>query len=82
MSFHEKNNEANKVLKIEKYRPYYANFGMTVSRFDPQTRESIFDENGMKMKLVNEDPRIANMDRDKWYLLPQAYSLTLTKINP
>ena len=33
--------------------------------------------NGMKMKLVND--QFGNMDYDTWYLLPEAYSLTLTK---
>ena len=41
---------------------------------------SIFNENGKKMKLVNEF--VGNMARDTWYLLPQAYSLTLKKKYP
>ena len=67
-------------MKIEISHPYYAQFGLVSSRYDSQTGKSIFNENGMKMKLVND--QLGNMDRDTWYLLPQAYSLTLTKTNP
>ena len=64
-------------MKIEKSHPYYAPYNLTSSGYDPRTRESTFNGNGIKMKLVND--QFGNMDYDTWYLLPQAYSLTLTK---
>ena len=72
--------KTNKVMKIEISHPYYAPYPTVNSRYNANTKLSIFNENGMKMKLVNEF--VGNMARDTWYLLPQAYSLTLTKTNP
>ena len=66
-------------MKIKKSHPYYENRIAVNSRYDTQTKESICDENGLKMKLVNES--VGNtMIPDTWYLLPAAYSLTLKKI--
>ena len=67
-------------MKIKQLHPYYEDFGWVSYNFDHSTGLSAIDDGVLKMKLVND--QFGNMDRDTWYLLPQAYSLTLTKTNP
>ena len=63
-------------MKIEQSRPYYADSGLINNNFNHSTGLSTIDDGVIKMKLVNE--QFGNMQVNTWYLLPQAYSLTLT----
>ena len=67
-------------MKIAKSHPYYADSGLVNHNFNHSTGLSTIDDGVLKMKLVND--QFGNMDRDTWYLLTQAYSLTLTKKYP
>ena len=67
-------------MKIGQSRPYYADSGLVNHNFNHSTGLSTIDDGVIKMKLVND--QFGNMDRDTWYLLPQAYSFTLTKKYP
>jgi len=69
--------EGGPVLKIPKTRAYYVNESMMRNN---QTGPNEFKFYGPKpgdfMWLVNE--RVGNMQPETWYLLPEAYSITLT----
>ena len=66
-------------MKIKKSHPYYVNDCREVrNHYDAQTKESIYDENGLKLKLVNESVENTMIPKT-WYLLTAAYSLTLKK---
>ena len=67
-------------MKIAKSHPFYEDFGWVSYNFNHGTGLSAIDDGVLKMKLVNE--QFGNMQVNTWYLLQQAYSLTLTKTNP
>ncbi|CBY42953.1 unnamed protein product, partial [Oikopleura dioica] len=63
------------VIKIKQTRPYYDSSSFVTNLFN-QTGDNFFDDGVLKMKLVNET---LFMKKNCWFLLPQAYSLTLKK---
>ena len=68
------------MIRIDQSYPYYASSKTVSDNFNAQTGLSFIDDGVSRMKLVNEQFR--NMSYNTWYLLPQAYSLTLKKIYP
>ncbi|CBY11882.1 unnamed protein product [Oikopleura dioica] len=64
------------VIKIKQTRPYYDSSSFVTNLFN-QTGDNFYDDGVLKMKLVNET---LFMNKNCWYHLPQAYSLTLKKI--
>ncbi|CBY40201.1 unnamed protein product [Oikopleura dioica] len=64
------------VIKIKQTRPYYDSSSFVANLFN-QTGDNFYDDGVLKMELVNET---LFMKKNCWYLLPQAYSLTLNKI--
>ncbi|CBY11880.1 unnamed protein product [Oikopleura dioica] len=64
------------VIKIKQTRPYYDSSSFVTNLFN-QTGDNFYDDGVLKMKLVNET---LFMNKNCWYLLPQAYSLKLNKI--
>ena len=60
------------VIRIRQTKPYYA-----YDSFISQNGGTYYNDGKMKMSLVNEI--VGNMNPNTWYLLPQAYSLKLTK---
>ncbi|CBY36229.1 unnamed protein product [Oikopleura dioica] len=65
------------VIRIEQTRPYFHPSYEFVNNLCIQTQNNIYVEGNIKLRFVNQN-RL--MRYNKWYLLPQAYSLTLTKI--
>ena len=65
------------MIHIKKSEPYYVTFDYLFNHFN-RTGTTFLDDGTLKMKLVNEVFN-SNMKSDTWYLLPQAYSLTLKK---
>ena len=71
--------EGGSVLRISKSNAYYANENLMLRNNPAPGEFKYYGRNGEFMWLVNE--RFANtMQPNKWYLLPQAYSLTLSRI--
>ena len=54
--------------------PYYTDHGH-IWHIDNTTSSTIFEEDGIKCKLVNEE--FGNMEKGKWYLHPTAYTIHL-----
>ncbi|CBY31069.1 unnamed protein product [Oikopleura dioica] len=67
--------EGGPVLKIPKTRAYYVNEFMMQNNQTGPNEYKYYGQNGEFMWLVNENYQ--NMQPNTWYLLPQAYSLTL-----
>ncbi|CAG5103712.1 Oidioi.mRNA.OKI2018_I69.chr1.g901.t1.cds [Oikopleura dioica] len=67
-------------LRIPLKNPYYEKFDFVRFYFDNDTRTAEFEEDGMKIKVVNEHPSIDNMEANTWYLMPTAFTLKLAKI--
>ena len=69
------------VLRIPKTREYYANEHMMLRNNPAPGEFKFYGQNGEFMLLVTEDFGINEthrpMKQNTWYLLPQAYSLTL-----
>ena len=69
------------VLRIPKTREYYANEFMMLNNNPAPGEFKFYSQNGEFMWLVNEDFDSTEthrpMKQNTWYLLPQAYSLTL-----
>ena len=65
------------VLKIPKTRAYYVNESIMRNNQTGPNEFKFYGPNpGDFMRLVNE--KSGNMQPNTWYLLPQAYSITLT----
>ena len=71
------------VLRIPKTREYYVNEFMMVNNNPAPGEFKFYGPNGEFMWLVNEDFDSTETHRpmmhNTWYLLPQAYSLTLVR---
>jgi hypothetical protein len=72
------------VIRIPKTRPYYCRSEAFMYENETGSNEYKYygknangEANGDFMWLVNYE--IGNMEPDTWYLLPQAYSITLTQ---
>ena len=69
------------VFRVPKTREYYANEIMMLKNNPAPGEFKYYGKNGEFMWLVNEDfdssETYRPMMHDTWYLLPQAYSLTL-----
>ena len=66
------------VLRIPKTRQYYVSEDVMLQNRNVYGEFKYYGQNGEFMWLVNED--FGNtMKQNTWYLLPQAYSLTLKK---
>ena len=64
------------VLRIPKTREYYASEDVMLQNRNQYGEFKYYGQNGEFMWLVNED--FGNTTKqNSWYLLPQAYSLTL-----
>ena len=63
------------LLKIPKTRAYYVNEFMMQNNQTGRNEFKFYGQNGEFMWLVNE--KFRNMQPKTWYLLPQAYSITL-----
>ena len=67
------------VLRIPITREYYVNENVMLQNRNVYGEYKFYGQNGEFMWLVNED--FGNTMKQKtWYLLPQAYSVTLTKL--
>ena len=64
------------VIRIKQRYPHYAAEPF-VSNLENQTGDNIFIDGNIKIELVNEQ---YFMTRNRWFLLPYAYSLKLTEI--
>jgi len=64
------------VIRIKQRYPHYAAEPF-VSNLENQTGDNIFTDGNIKIELINEQ---YYMPRNKWFLLPYAYSLKLTEI--
>ncbi|CBY13458.1 unnamed protein product [Oikopleura dioica] len=64
-------------IRIEQTRPYFHPSYEFVNNLCIQTQNNIYVEGNIKLRFVNQN-RL--MRYNKWYLCPQAYSLTLTKV--
>ncbi|CBY43091.1 unnamed protein product, partial [Oikopleura dioica] len=64
------------VIRIKQRYPHYAAEPF-VSNLENQTGDNIFIDGNIKIELVNEQ---YYMPRNRWFLLPYAYSLNLTEI--
>ena len=65
------------VIRIPKTREYYAYEDVMLRNNTGPGEYKHFGKNGEFMALVNEDFG-DTMKQNTWYLLPQAYSITLT----
>jgi hypothetical protein len=63
------------VLKIPKTRAYYVNESIMRANQTGPNEFKYDNQNGHFLWLVNEE--FENMQPETWYLLPQAYSVTL-----
>ena len=64
------------MIRINKRFPYYATTPI-IDNVVRQTGDNLYIDGNIKMRLVNEQNF---MIVNKWFLLPQAYSLKLAKI--
>ncbi|CBY34846.1 unnamed protein product [Oikopleura dioica] len=64
------------VIRIKQRYPHYAAEPF-VSNLENQTGDNIFIDGNIKIELINEQ---YYMTRNRWFLLPYAYSLKLTEI--
>ena len=64
------------VIRIKQRYPHYAAEPF-VSNLEKETGDNIFIDGNIKIELINEQ---YYMKRNKWILLPYAYSLKLTEI--
>ena len=69
------------VLRIPKTREYYASEDDMLQKDNGSGEFRFSGNNGEFMRLVNEDFG-DTMKQNTWYLLPQAYSLTLVRGSP
>ena len=67
------------VLRIPKTREYYAKEDVMLQNDNGSGEFRFSGNNGEFMRLANEDFG-DTMKKNTWYLLPQAYSITLTRI--
>ena len=63
-------------IRIPLSREFYVSYGMMEDCFNCFEDLVYFGPNNEFLSLVNEE--FNNMKEDRWYLLPQAYSITLT----
>ena len=63
-------------IRIPLTREYYASYEMMEDCYNCYNDYVYYGDNNEFLALVNEQ---FNMDTEKWYLLPQAYSITLTR---
>ena len=64
----------SKVIRIFLKHPYYASFEY-ISHLHNETQSNVYEDADMKLKFVNE--KFGNMEKETWYLLPEAYTLHL-----
>ena len=65
-------------IRIPVSREFYADEEMMKDCYNSYQDFVYFGDNNEILELVNEE---FNMETEKWYLLPQAYSITLTKLD-
>ncbi|CBY15893.1 unnamed protein product, partial [Oikopleura dioica] len=68
--------KSSTVIRIKQRYPHYAAEPF-VSNLENQTGDNIFTDGNIKIELINEQ---YYMTRNRWFLLPYAYSLKLTEI--
>ena len=73
---------SHKKIIIKKSDPYYASSAAVQYHLDNYTGKSEYIVGTQKIKLVNENvtTREYSMQTRRWYLLPLAYALKITKI--
>ena len=68
---------SDSLVKISLKKRYYVELGMFNSCYDRHSGDFIYrGANNMLMHLTND--KHPSMNPDEWYLLPQAYKITLT----
>ncbi|CBY12806.1 unnamed protein product [Oikopleura dioica] len=68
--------QSSTVIRIKQRYPHYAAEPF-VSNLENQTGDNIFIDGNIKIELINEQ---YYMTRNRWFLLPYAYSLKLTEV--
>ncbi|CBY14411.1 unnamed protein product [Oikopleura dioica] len=68
--------KSSTVIRIKQRYPHYEAEPF-VSNLENQTGDNIFIDGNIKIELINEQ---YYMPRNRWFLLPYAYSLKLTEI--
>ena len=63
-------------IRIPVSREYYAVYEMMEDCYNRYNNFVFYGDNNEFLELVNEN---FNMKTEKWYLLPQAFSITLTR---
>ena len=67
-------------LRIHMNRRYYADAHMLYSNENSHFGDFIYDDGNNKMFLVNEGVNPDKLNKERWYLCPQAYSVSLRKL--
>ena len=62
------------VLRIPLKNPYYANYFYVFDTVNAN-KTNFYEDSKIRLKVVND--AFGNMEKDKWYLLPQAYTIEL-----
>ena len=66
------------VIRIFLKHPYYASFEY-ISHLHNETQSNVYEDAAMKLKFVNE--KFGNMEKETWYLLPEAYTIQLIPVS-
>ena len=64
------------LLRIERQKRYYAETGVFHSCYDQNQRDNIYQGANNEFMLLTTTGH-SSMNTEEWYLLPQAYSITL-----